>query len=144
MRSGKAYRVEDSIGEGGRLYVDRDYTFSSVPDIIAGAQYIMTANNDKHKMGDDFLSFTINRDASVTFTLDGDDVTAQINGQPEQPLTGLNLAAGLYVIDLPSGLLGNIQGEKKPFRIEATDLANTANVQVADGAHRLVEQLVPA
>jgi len=54
----------ESIAEGDKQYIDRNYTFSSLGD-CAGMYYIRTANNDKEKSGDSFLSFDINRGATV-------------------------------------------------------------------------------
>lgn len=62
--SGKSYVWE--VLEPGRLpYIDRTYTFSSVPASYVGLQYLRTANDDKGSSGSSFLSFEVNQDVTV-------------------------------------------------------------------------------
>lgn len=64
--SGKAYDI-GIVDVGVKYYIDRGYSFGSLPDIpkeilktqtLKGAQFIMTANDDKQSQGADFLTFT--------------------------------------------------------------------------------------
>ena len=64
VASGNSYEIVESIAEGDKQYVDRNYTFSSLGD-CAGMYYIRTANDDKEQSGDSFLSFDINSGATV-------------------------------------------------------------------------------
>lgn len=52
---------------GANLYCDRDYTFSSVPDFLVGADLIQTANSDKRSDPDDaqFICFDLNGPSTV-------------------------------------------------------------------------------
>ena len=62
--SKRAYKVvssrEGGIRSGSRVYIDREYTFTSVPRIIQGSTYILTANDDKFDRSSLFLSFYVN------------------------------------------------------------------------------------
>ena len=60
------YRIiQNGLGNGELVYVDRDYTFTDVPEYIQGVAYIKTANDDKSGEGDSFLSFDVNQDVTV-------------------------------------------------------------------------------
>ena len=58
------YRV-GTLSVGQRVYVDRDYVFTQVPEDLRGQAYISTANDDKTATGDSFLSFRISRECDV-------------------------------------------------------------------------------
>ncbi|MGB5052872.1 MAG: hypothetical protein WBO24_00595, partial [Nitrospirales bacterium] len=55
---------------GGTVYIDRAYTFTTVPPSVQGATYIRTANNDKAATNAAFLSFTVNQPVSVSVAHD--------------------------------------------------------------------------
>ena len=60
VASGGSYERVQSIADGDLQYIDREFTFSSLGD-FAGMHCIRTANGDKSRSGDRFLSFTVNR-----------------------------------------------------------------------------------
>ncbi len=66
VSTGKTYPV-GQIAPGGRLYIDRDYTFVKAPGYLNGAAYIRTANGDK-KQRYAALSFDL-AEAAVLFVL---------------------------------------------------------------------------
>ncbi|MCI0439837.1 MAG: fibronectin type III domain-containing protein, partial [Chloroflexi bacterium] len=71
VASGKSYQiVENGLSSGETLYIDRPYTFTSVPQALQGAAYIRTANDDKSRTEADFLSFTLAQDARVYVAYD--------------------------------------------------------------------------
>ena len=71
VASGKAYQVvPNGLTNGAEVYIDRSYTFSTVPVIIEGATYIQTANRDKKAREDTFLSFSVNQDVTVYVAYD--------------------------------------------------------------------------
>ncbi len=71
VASGKSYVVvENGISSGEAVYIDRLYTFTSVPQAMEGATYIRTANSDKSRTEADFLSFTLTQDARVYVAYD--------------------------------------------------------------------------
>jgi len=73
--SGRNYEVvTDGITTGAQVYIDRTYTYSSVPALVEGATYIKTANDDKGSSGDAFLSFNV--DQNVTIYVGHDDRAA--------------------------------------------------------------------
>ncbi len=55
----------DTLKTGSAVYIDRSYTYSSIPSAYVGARYLQTANNDKTSSGPGFLSFTINKTVDV-------------------------------------------------------------------------------
>ena len=55
---------------GELVYVDRNYTFVTIPAIYEGWRYLKTANNDKSRSAPDAVSFTINKPARVTVAYD--------------------------------------------------------------------------
>ena len=66
VASGQPYVVPASgLQTGGTVYLDRAYTFTTVPTSVQGAAYIQTANNDKAATTAAFLRFTVNQPVSV-------------------------------------------------------------------------------
>ncbi|HEX6533097.1 MAG TPA: hypothetical protein VF041_00785, partial [Gemmatimonadaceae bacterium] len=68
VASGASYKVRPSaLVSGATLYIDRTYTFKSVPSSVQGATYIQTANNDKAASpgSTTFLSFDVDRQVKV-------------------------------------------------------------------------------
>jgi hypothetical protein len=64
--SGKSYEVvDDGLLNGAMTYIDRSYTYSSVPALLQGDTYIKTANNDKGSSNASFLTFEVNQDVIV-------------------------------------------------------------------------------
>ncbi|MCH7958452.1 MAG: hypothetical protein IIB63_12955, partial [Proteobacteria bacterium] len=49
--------MDAGLTSGALVYIDRGYTFTTVPASIEGKTYIKTANDDKKQGGADFLSF---------------------------------------------------------------------------------------
>ena len=58
------YQVGEFV-TGAKVFVDRDFQFTTIPDFVAGAAYIMTANNDKQASGNPFVSFDVNQEVTV-------------------------------------------------------------------------------
>ncbi|MFQ6041505.1 MAG: hypothetical protein ACE5PV_11665 [Candidatus Poribacteria bacterium] len=64
--SGKEYKVAEApIDVDVKYYIDRDYVVIELPDEFKGMPFIMTANDDKHSQGPDFLCFEIDAPATV-------------------------------------------------------------------------------
>jgi len=57
--------VWGTLAFGSNVYVDRTYTYTTVPSAYLGLQYLQTANDDKTSTGSGFLSFAINKTADV-------------------------------------------------------------------------------
>ncbi len=120
VTSGKPYEIKiDSLQNGETVYIDRSYTFTNVPGAISGATYIKTANNDKNKSGNNFLSFTVNQQVMVYV---GHDV--RLTNKPSWlnsfTDTGMNLVTSdttleLYSQSFPAGtvVLGGNSGSGK-------------------------------
>ena len=43
-RGPKAYAVGNSLAAGGRMYVDREYVYTSIPAVLKGHAYLVTAS----------------------------------------------------------------------------------------------------
>ncbi|WP_342348079.1 FG-GAP-like repeat-containing protein [uncultured Nitrospira sp.] len=50
---------------GATVYIDRSFTFTTVPASVEGAAFIRTANNDKAATNAGFLSFNVNQPVTV-------------------------------------------------------------------------------
>ena len=55
----------DTLATGKAVYVDRSYTYTSVPQAYVGLSYVRTANDDKTSTGDNFFSFVVNQPVTV-------------------------------------------------------------------------------
>jgi hypothetical protein len=116
VSSGKAYVVPTSgIQGGGTIYIDRTYTFTTIPTLIQGAPYIRTANDDKTATNSNFLSFTVNQPVSV-YVAHGDRITPKPTWLNTFTDTGANLVTSdttlsLFVKTFPAGTItlgGNV------------------------------------
>jgi Bacterial Ig domain len=66
VASGQPYVVPASgLQVGDMVYIDRSFTYTSVPASVQGAAYIQTANNDKAATTSAFLSFNVNEPVTV-------------------------------------------------------------------------------
>lgn len=66
VASGKSYVVPAAgLRAGSTVYIDRFFTFTTVPSSIEGAVFIQTANNDKAATNKEFLSFHVNQPVTV-------------------------------------------------------------------------------
>jgi hypothetical protein len=99
VASGQPYVVPASgLQAGDLVYIDRAYTFTTVPASVQGAAYIQTANDDKAATTAAFLSFEVNQPVIVyvahdsriitkpawlsTFTNTGQDLTLSGHADP--------------------------------------------------------------
>ncbi len=69
VSTGQTYRV-DVLTRGALVYIDRTYVWSTIPPQYEGAQFIVTANNDKYVTVPNYLSFVINIPATVYVAFD--------------------------------------------------------------------------
>ncbi|WP_443147597.1 Ig-like domain-containing protein, partial [Nitrospira sp.] len=118
VSNGKAYVVPTSgLQAGGTVYIDRSYTFTTVPTLVQGAAYIRTANDDKAATNTAFLSFTVNQPVSV-YVAHGDRITSKPAWLNTFTDTGTNLVTSdatfsLFVRSFPAGTItlgGNASG----------------------------------
>ena len=71
VASGKAYQVvPNGLTNGAEVYIDRSYTFTTVPVIMEGATFLRTANGDKRASEAAFLSFSVNQNVTVYVAYD--------------------------------------------------------------------------
>jgi Bacterial Ig domain len=116
VTSGQTYVVPTSgLQAGGMVYIDRSYTFTTVPALVQGAAYIRTANNDKAATNTTFLSFTVNQPVSV-YVAHGNRITPKPAWLNTFTDTGANLVTSdttlnLFVRTFPAGTItlgGNV------------------------------------
>ncbi|MFW5703322.1 MAG: hypothetical protein ACOCXQ_00615 [Patescibacteria group bacterium] len=69
VNSSHAYEW-DIIEGGDRIYTDRSYNFTNDIDLLKGAHYLKTANNDKHSYGSPHIEFTVNKPVTVLVLYD--------------------------------------------------------------------------
>ena len=63
------YKLLDGAAVGSPIFADRDFTFTSLPDELKGAEQILTSCNDKGVTGD-VISFTASEDIDIYIALD--------------------------------------------------------------------------
>ena len=64
--SGKTYQViPGGLHQGVRVYIDRTYTYTTIPGELQDATYMQTANADKNSTGNNFLHFSVNQSVTV-------------------------------------------------------------------------------
>ncbi|MEO8325151.1 MAG: Ig-like domain-containing protein, partial [Nitrospirota bacterium] len=116
VASGQGYVVPTSgLQAGGTVYIDRAYTFTTVPTLVQGARYIQTANNDKGATTAAFLSFTVNQPVSV-YVAHGDRISPKPSWLSSFTDTGIDLITSdtplrLFVRSFPAGTItlgGNV------------------------------------
>ena len=70
--SAAPYRVHmEGLQRGTLVYADRNYTFTGIPDVLAGATHIRSHNDDKAETSEEFLSFEVNLPATLYLAYDG-------------------------------------------------------------------------
>ncbi len=62
--------VWDTLAVGQRVYVDRNFTYSTVPGGYVGLSYLQTRNDDKFVAGDGFIAFSLADPAAVFVAYD--------------------------------------------------------------------------
>ncbi len=62
--TGERIRV-DELAVGKTVFIDRAYTFTSIPSGLAGQPFIRMANDDKYQKGSGYLTFTLTDAATV-------------------------------------------------------------------------------
>jgi hypothetical protein len=74
VSTGKTYRL-GRLAQGATVYTDRAYGWTTIPTLFQGAQYVLTANNDKSVTATQYLSFTISGPATVYIAFDNRVIT---------------------------------------------------------------------
>ncbi|MEC8907009.1 MAG: chitobiase/beta-hexosaminidase C-terminal domain-containing protein, partial [Verrucomicrobiota bacterium] len=70
--SAHSYHAQlDGLQRGTLVYADRNYTFTEIPEALAGATHIRTHNDDKSNNKPEFLQFEINLPATLYLAYDG-------------------------------------------------------------------------
>jgi hypothetical protein len=125
VASGKTYEIVQSGLQNGLLvYIDRTYTFSSVPILVDGAMYIKTANDDKNSSGASFITFDVNQNVTVYVAHD-DRITTKPSWMVSFSDTGDNLVTtdttlSIFANDYLAGTItlgGNESGGKSMYTV---------------------------
>ena len=123
--SGKQYMVPASgLKVGGLVYIDRPFTFTTVPALVQGQAYVQTANNDKASTTANFLSFTVSQPVSVYVAYDI-RITPKPGWLSAFSDTGTNMVTSdttlrLFVRSFPAGpitLGGNTSGRGSMYSV---------------------------
>ena len=69
VSTGNPYEA-DFLQRGARLYLDRKYVVTGVPAALEGAAFIRSANNDKVVRTNEYMTFTVTKDAYVYVAYD--------------------------------------------------------------------------
>jgi hypothetical protein len=104
VSSGKIY-IWDTMANGKEVYIDRAYTFSTVPAEYSGLQYLKTANDDKAVSGNPLISFNTNQNVTVHVGYAGSSLPSWLSGWNNTgdviETTDRNMA--VYVKEFPAG-----------------------------------------
>jgi len=123
------YKVGE-VKKDAKLYIDRDYVMVAVPKGFEGMQMIMSANDDKKQKGDDFLTFTVDKDVDVYVALDS-RADKEKGGTPPKWLTDgfeKQVKDGKPVaIDTTDGGMGPVNLWKSSFKAGKITLGGNAN-----------------
>ena len=65
VASGKPYIVARPLSSGQRVYIDRNFTYTSIPPRLEGIDFIQTANDDKASIRESFLTFVVDEPVTV-------------------------------------------------------------------------------
>ncbi|MBI3010463.1 MAG: PKD domain-containing protein [Candidatus Omnitrophica bacterium] len=68
--SGAAYLVVNQLAVNDLVYIDRSFTYTTIPAAYLGKPYLRTANGDKSRTEDAFLSFSVNQAVTVSVAYD--------------------------------------------------------------------------
>ncbi|MFP4522070.1 MAG: nucleoside hydrolase-like domain-containing protein, partial [Fibrobacterota bacterium] len=144
--SGSAYEW-DTLETGKELFIDRDYTFQSVPESYTGEVYLKTANGDKGDASNS-ISFDVNLDVTVYIIMDdrasvpswmsdfedtGDDVVADDASS--------NLTYSLYSADYSAGTLSfGANGSENMYMLVVVPASgsNTVNMHGKPSPDRII------
>ncbi|MFP4420632.1 MAG: fibronectin type III domain-containing protein [Desulfococcaceae bacterium] len=97
--SGEDYIAVTGLQDGETSYLDRSYAYDEVPNDLVGSVYVRTANDNKLSSGNDFLRFSITRDAVVYVAHDD-----RIRGKPSWMLDFSDTGMDLITADVPMSL----------------------------------------
>lgn len=93
VSNGKLYQ-RDLLNIGRTVYIDRAYTFTAIPQPFQGAEYIVTANDDKMMTTDTFVSFMLAAPSTVYVAYDSRVGTSAVPGWLQSwAITGQSLTA---------------------------------------------------
>jgi hypothetical protein len=106
VASGETYEiVKNGLQNGAVVYIDRNYTYSTVPTWLPGTTYIKTANNDKESSAASFLTFDVNQDVSVYVAHD-DRITTKPSWMTSFTDTGDDFVSrGIWKKDFTAGTI---------------------------------------
>lgn len=155
VSSGKAYQAMPGLAASNSVYIDRSYTYRSVPALVQGKTYLQTANDDKNRTDSSFLRLTVNQDVRVYVAYDkrATALPGWLSGWTDtgQTLANTDVPLALYSRDFATGnitLGGNLAapaaGAGSNYTVVIEGKGGAANqAPVADAGADQTAQLMP-
>jgi hypothetical protein len=125
--------TKDTLSTGKLVYIDRSYTFTSIPSKYRGKEFIRTANDDKYQKSTSFLRFNLTQAADVyvvydnrvsilpswlnSWTLTGDRIYTTDGGADPRRIYKKNYPVGPVV--LGGNAAGSMSGAKSNYNVIA-------------------------
>jgi hypothetical protein len=146
--SGKTYVWAD-LEVPRPVYIDRSYTYSTIPAKYDGLQYLQTANDDKAGTGSPFITFHVNQDVTVYVAYAGSTLPSWLAGWTDtgDDLVTTDRTLHLYSKDFAKGTvsLGNNGGAPSMYTVVVGQSSGGPVVQVSafDGGNDWGVQVCP-
>jgi len=133
----------DVMAAGNAVYIDRDYTYTTIPSSYLSLNYLRTANDDKNATAADFVSFDVNQSVTVYVGYDDRNVSRP-SWLQDWTDTGEALLSNdqgaslqLYAKDYEAGTvtLGGNQAENSMYVVvvKAKDVGTGGDTPPSDG-----------
>jgi len=132
-----------TIAVDEKYYIDRDYTVISLPAELEGATLIMTGNDDKASTGAGYITFDIDRPATVYIGHDSRGEEAKGGVPPEWLSKDFTVVEGLE-IEVTDSNMGTFNVWKKDFTAGTVELAGNADAPAAGQGSMYIVLLMPS
>ncbi|MBR2283307.1 MAG: carbohydrate-binding protein [Ruminococcus sp.] len=116
-----SYLMAENAAVGSKLFADRDFTFTVLPDELTGAEQILTSCNDKAETGE-VITFTAAEDISVYVAADErlENIPAFLSSYTktgQQAVSSNDVKFDLYKLDVPAGQTVTISGNGQSYNV---------------------------
>jgi hypothetical protein len=137
--------VWDALAVSKEVYIDRTYTFSTVPAKYNGLQYLMTANNDKAAADNPLITFNVNQPVTVYVGYSGSSLPAWLADWTDtrDDLVTTDRTLRLYSKDFAAGTvsLGNNGTAQSMYTVLVENANGGPVVQVSRMTKPLVMEI---
>ena len=105
-----AWKIAFDSAAGSPVFGDRDFTFTSIPEVLNGSEAILTACNSKNYTADDLATFVAAEDLTLYVGLDNrvEAVPAWMSGYTKTDMTAVSsndVIFEIYQTDVKAGTL---------------------------------------